>query len=121
MKTILIVDDSVTVRQQIRIALTNFGYNIVEADDGRSGMLMLQRSGVSLVICDINMRLMNGLEMLKSLKGSPRFAAIPVIMLTSERSPELIERARKAGASGWIVKPFDAAALLVAVGKLISV
>jgi two-component system chemotaxis response regulator CheY len=119
MKTILVVDDSVTVRQQVRIALAHFGYNIIEADDGRSGMVMLQRKGIALVICDINMRHMNGLEMLEALKGSPRFAMIPVIMLTSERSLELIERAKKAGASGWIVKPFDAAALLAAVGKLI--
>ena len=119
MQTILIVDDSVTVRQQVRIALTHFGYNIIEADDGRSGMIMLQRSGVALVICDINMRHMNGLEMLERLKGSPRYATLPVIMLTSERRPDLIERARKAGASGWIVKPFDAAALLAAVGKLV--
>jgi two-component system, chemotaxis family, chemotaxis protein CheY len=120
MKTILLVDDSVTVRQQVGLALKQAGYAIMEADDGRAGLLMLARSGISMVICDINMPRMNGLEMLEALQRNPRLAAIPVIMLTSERHPALMERAKTAGASAWITKPFNAEALLNAVVTLIG-
>jgi two-component system chemotaxis response regulator CheY len=120
MKTILLVDDSATVRQQVGLALKQAGYGVVEADDGRAGLLMLARSGISMVICDVNMPRMNGLEMLESLKKNQRYAALPVLMLTSERHPALVERAKKAGASGWITKPFDAEALLATVVKLIG-
>ena len=81
---------------------------------------MLARSGISMVICDINMPRMNGFEMLEALRRNPRHTATPVIMLTSERHPSLVERAKNAGASGWITKPFNAEALLVAVVKLIG-
>ncbi|HET6334344.1 MAG TPA: response regulator [Polyangiales bacterium] len=120
MKTILIVDDSATVRQQVGLALNQSGYGVIEADDGRAGLLMLARSGISMVICDINMPRMTGLEMLESLRRNPRHAAIPVLMLTSERHPALVERARNAGANGWITKPFNAEALISAVAKLVG-
>jgi two-component system, chemotaxis family, chemotaxis protein CheY len=120
MKTILLVDDSATVRQQVGMALKQSGYGILEADDGRAGLVMLARSGISMVICDINMPRMNGFEMLAALRRFPRYAAIPVIMLTSERHPALVERAKNAGANGWITKPFNAEALVTAVGKLIG-
>jgi two-component system chemotaxis response regulator CheY len=120
MKTILLVDDSATVRQQVGLALKQSGYATIEADDGRAGLVMLARSGISMVICDINMPRMNGLEMLEALRRNPRCVALPVLMLTSERSPALIERAKQAGANGWVTKPFNAEALLVAVAKLIG-
>jgi two-component system chemotaxis response regulator CheY len=120
MKTILVVDDSVTVRQQVGLALKQSGYGIIEADDGRAGLLMLARGGISMVICDINMPRMTGIEMLEALRRNPRHAAIPVIMLTFERHPALVERAKSAGANGWITKPFNAEALLTAVAKLIG-
>jgi two-component system chemotaxis response regulator CheY len=120
MTTILIVDDSASVRQQLRIVLTQSGYSVMEADDGRKAMLMLARPEISLVICDVNMPLMNGLEMLESLKRVHGNRKLPVLMLTSERHPDMVERARKAGAAGWIVKPFDARALVAAVAKLIA-
>lgn len=119
MTTILIVDDSNTVRQQLGIALTQSGYTVVEAEDGRAAILMLARPGISLVICDINMPRMSGLEMLESLKRANLHRTIPILILTSERHPELMERAKKAGAAGWIVKPFDVANLLAAVAKLV--
>jgi two-component system chemotaxis response regulator CheY len=120
MKTILLVDDSATVRQQVGMALKQSGYGILEAEDGRLGLLMLARSGISMVISDINMPRMTGLEMLEALRKNPRHTATPVIMLTSERHPSLVERAKKAGANGWITKPFNAEALLIAVAKLIG-
>jgi two-component system chemotaxis response regulator CheY len=119
MTSILIVDDSSSVRQQVSIVLTHAGYTVVEAEDGRAATLMLARPGISLVISDINMPRMNGLELLENIKRSPRHRTIPVLMLTSERHPDLVERAKKAGAAGWIVKPFDAANLLTAIAKLL--
>ena len=120
MKTILLVDDSALVRQQVGLALKQSGYAIVEADDGRAGLLMLARGGISMIISDINMPRMTGFEMLEALRRNPRHATIPLIFLTSERHPTLVELAKNAGANGWITKPFDAEALLVAVTKLIG-
>lgn len=120
MKKILIVDDSATVRQQVGIALTQAGYAVAEAGDGQEGLDMLARGGISLVICDVNMPRMSGLDMLENLKRDPRHAAIPVVMLTTEGHPGLVERAKKAGAKGWIVKPFKADLMISAVGKLVG-
>jgi two-component system chemotaxis response regulator CheY len=120
LKTILIVDDSVTVRQQVSLALAQAGYRVVEAQDGRDALLMLERGGVSMVISDVNMPRMNGFEMLERIKLHPRHASVPVVMLTSERRPDLVERAKKAGASGWITKPFNAELLMAAMVKVLG-
>jgi two-component system chemotaxis response regulator CheY len=120
LQTILIVDDSVTVRQQVGLALTQAGYRVVEAQDGRDALLILERGGISMIICDVNMPRMNGFEMLERLKLHPRHATIPVVMLTSERRPDLVERAKKAGASGWITKPFNAELLMAAMARILA-
>jgi two-component system chemotaxis response regulator CheY len=120
MKKILIVDDSATVRQQVGLALTQAGYAVAEACDGQEGLDMLSRGGISLVICDVNMPRMSGLDMLENLKRDPRHSAIPVVMLTTEGHPALVERAKKAGAKGWIVKPFKADLMISAVGKIVG-
>ena len=120
MKKILVIDDSETVRQQVRQALATAGYNIVEAVDGVDGLEKLRGAGegdVALALCDVNMPRMNGLEMLEKLakEGGRR---PPVIMLTTEGQPALMQRAKAAGARGWMVKPFKADTLLAAVKKL---
>jgi len=119
MPTILIVDDSATVRQQVRLALTEGGFEVVEARDGLEGAETIEsRTDISLVICDVNMPRMNGLDMLERVKGGGQRADLPVVMLTTEGQPSLIKRAKKNGAKGWIVKPFQAAQLVAAARKL---
>jgi two-component system chemotaxis response regulator CheY len=120
MKKILVVDDSATVRQQVGLALTQAGYTVLEAQDGVEGLAALEAGGISMVICDVNMPRMNGLDMLENLKRDPRHSAIPVVMLTTEGHPGLVDRAKKAGAKGWIVKPFKAELMISAVGKLVG-
>jgi two-component system chemotaxis response regulator CheY len=119
-KKVLVVDDSPTVRQQVGLALKQAGYEVVEATDGADGVAKVgSDSSIGMVILDVNMPRMNGLEMLEAVKAGGANASLPVIMLTSEGQQSLIERAKKAGAKGWIVKPFKAELLVAAVKKLL--
>lgn len=120
MKKILVVDDSASVRQQVGLALTQAGYSVIEAGDGLEGLSMLERGDVSMVICDVNMPRMNGLEMVETIKRDPKHANLPIVVLTTEGHPALVERAKKAGAKGWIVKPFKAELMVSAVSKLVG-
>ncbi len=118
-KRVLVVDDSATVRQQVGIALQPAGYEIVEAVDGADGLTKLaDNSDISMVICDINMPRMSGLEMIEHIAQNKTIKKVPIVMLTTEGQPALIQRARQAGAKGWIVKPFKPDLLLAAVNKL---
>lgn len=120
MKRVLVVDDSPSVRQQVSMSLSQAGYEVVEAGDGTEGVTKIASDrAIGLVICDINMPRMNGLEMIEMVKKEPQNAALPIIVLTSEGQPALIDRAKKAGAKGWIVKPFKADLLVAAVKKLL--
>jgi two-component system chemotaxis response regulator CheY len=120
-KKVLIVDDSRTVRQQLGIVLTEAGYEVVEASDGLDGAEKIAAStDLAMVICDVNMPRMNGIEMLTFLKQDPRHANLLVLMLTTEGQPALIARAKAAGARGWIVKPFKPDLLLGTVRKLVG-
>ena len=119
MKRVLVVDDSSTVRQQVGNALKEAGFETVEAIDGVDGAAKIDKDRtIALVICDVNMPRLNGLDMLEKIKRDPKNAALPVIMLTTEGQPELIDRAKKHGAKGWIIKPFKAELLVAAVTKL---
>jgi two-component system chemotaxis response regulator CheY len=121
-KKILVVDDSPTVRQQVANALAGTGFDLLEACDGAEGLTKVEGdSEIGLVILDVNMPRMNGLEMLEAMKAGGKNAAVHVVMLTSEGQQSLIERAKKAGAKGWIVKPFKPELLVAAVKKLLSV
>ncbi|MCA9518510.1 MAG: response regulator [Myxococcales bacterium] len=116
---ILIVDDSATVRQQVRLALQQAGFDIVEAVDGVDGIEKLSsHRDVRLVIADVNMPRMNGLEMVESIAKNPALNSVPIVMLTTEGNPDLVRRAKDAGAKGWIVKPFKAHLLVAAAQKL---
>lgn len=115
---VLVVDDSSTVRQQVRTALVNAGFNALEAEDGKEGLRVLEGSNVDCVICDVNMPRMNGIEMVQELHSNPSLNQPPVVMLTTEGAQDLINKAREAGACGWIVKPFQPDLLIAAVRKL---
>jgi two-component system chemotaxis response regulator CheY len=117
MKKILVIDDSPTVRQQVGLALSQAGYQVVEAVDGVDAIAKVDAT-IAMLICDVNMPRMNGLEMLEKLRADARWKALPVVMLTTEGQPGLIERAKKAGAKGWIIKPFKAELLVAAVQRL---
>lgn len=108
-KTILVVDDSGTVRQQVSMALKQAGFAIVEAADGQEALAAIASNrAIDMVVCDVNMPNLNGLEMVEKLKSNPEHKALPILMLTTEGQPSMIRRAKEAGAVGWIVKPFDA-------------
>ncbi|TWU04074.1 response regulator [Neorhodopirellula pilleata] len=119
--TVLIVDDSASVRQQVGMALKQSGFQIVEASDGQLGASRIAQGGIDCVICDVNMPNMNGIEMVQKVKSDPKNAGLPIVMLTTEGSKEMIAQAKAAGAKGWIVKPFKAELLIAAVEKLVSV
>jgi two-component system, chemotaxis family, chemotaxis protein CheY len=119
-KRILVVDDSPTIRQQVIAALRPIGYELIEAGDGVEGASKLEtEQDIGLVILDVDMPRMNGIAMLEAIKGGGKHPDLHVIMLTSEGQQSLIERAKKAGARGWIVKPFKVPLLVAAVKRLI--
>ncbi len=116
---ILLVDDSRTVRQQVAAALTEAGFAVVEAGDGGEALDQLAKNGdVRMVVCDVTMPRMSGLEFLAAMKDQGRMGSPPVIMLTTEGKSEVIEKAKALGVRGWVVKPVQAAQLVAAAKKL---
>lgn len=114
---VLVIDDSLLVRQQVSRALTAAGFSIVEASDGEDALEKLASNpDARLIVCDVNMPRMNGIEFLERLSAERR--GVPVVMLTTEGQPELIQRAKSLGAKGWIVKPFKPELLVAAARKL---
>ncbi|HEY3740895.1 MAG TPA: response regulator [Bryobacteraceae bacterium] len=118
-KTVLIVDDSIAVRQHVSLALRGAGFEIMLAVDGIEGAEMIDVTpGLALVICDINMPNLNGIDMLVRVKSKPENKALQVLMLTTEAQTSLVKRAKELGAVGWIVKPFKSVQLVQAVEHL---
>lgn len=118
-KTILIVDDSSSLRQVVSIALTRAGYEVIEAVDGMDGLTKLDGRKINLIVSDVNMPRMDGITFLSNVKQNARYKFTPVIMLTTEGQDAMKEKGRAAGAKAWIVKPFSPPVLLDAVSKLI--
>ena len=116
-KKLLVVDDSVTIRQQVAAALGPAGFEIVEAIDGEDALSKLRvTKDLALVLCDVNMPRLNGLDLLDA--ANKQGFSVPFVMLTTEGQPDLIARAKSSGAKGWIVKPFKPELLVAAVRKL---
>lgn len=121
-KTILIVDDSASLRRVVEIALTGAGYEVIEAADGKDALAKLAKLGgkkVHLIISDVNMPNMNGIEFVTNVKKDSNYKFTPVVMLTTEGQDAIKDAGRAAGAKAWIVKPFNPTQLLNAVQKLI--
>jgi len=117
---VMVIDDSLMIRNMVKRALTNAGYDTVEAHDGQDAQEQLERGPApALVVCDVNMPRMNGLELLEWMSTQPDIQS-PVVMLTTEGQPERMRQARRLGAKGWLIKPFKADLLIAAADKLIA-
>jgi two-component system, chemotaxis family, chemotaxis protein CheY len=119
-KTVMIVDDSASLRQVVRMALSGAGYEVMEAGDGQEALTKLNGTKVHLVISDVNMPRMDGITFVKTLKQRPEYRFLPVIMLTTEAGQTRKDEGRAAGAKAWMVKPFQPAQMLAAVSKLVG-
>jgi two-component system chemotaxis response regulator CheY len=119
-KTVLAVDDSASIRQMLSFTLKNSGYAVIEAVDGVDGLDKARGKTVNLVLTDQNMPRMDGLTLIKSLRGMSQYKSVPILMLTTESSDAMKAQGRAAGATGWLVKPFDPQKLIDVVKKVIG-
>ncbi len=118
-KTIMVVDDSASIRQVVGIALRGAGYQVIEASDGKDALSKLGGDKVHLIISDVNMPNMDGITFVKELKQNARYKFTPVIMLTTEAGKDKMMEGKAAGAKAWVVKPFQPPQMLDAVSKLV--
>ena len=117
-KTVLTIDDSRTMREMLNHALVQAGYTVIQAVDGVEGLEVLQANGADVVITDINMPRLDGFGFIEGVRRNEKFRAIPILVLTTESDAEKKNRARQAGATGWIVKPFDPTKLIDAIERV---
>ncbi|MFT4173370.1 MAG: response regulator [Rhodocyclaceae bacterium] len=119
MKSILIVDDSFSLRQTLAIALRGAGYDVEQASDGADALTLIEQRRFDLIISDLNMPNMDGLAFVRALKSLPMHRFTPIIMLTTESAQSKVAAAREAGARAWVTKPFQPQQLIDAVAKLV--
>lgn len=117
-KTVLTVDDSRTIREMLRAALTEAGMNVLQAEDGMHGLEVLGGSMPDVIVTDINMPRLDGFGFIEGVRRDERTRAIPILVLTTESDQEKKNRARQAGATGWIVKPFNPTKLVDAIRRV---
>jgi len=118
-KTIMVVDDSASLRQVVAIALKGAGYDVLEACDGKDALNKLTGQKIHLIISDVNMPNMDGITFVTEAKKKPEYKFTPVIMLTTEAGEAMKQAGQAAGAKAWVVKPFQPAQMLAAVSKLV--
>jgi two-component system chemotaxis response regulator CheY len=117
-KTVLTVDDSRTMREMLRLALAETGFRVVQAEDGVHGLEVLATESPDVIVTDINMPRMDGFGFIEEVRGDPKHRGLPILVLTTESDAEKRERARRAGATGWIVKPFNPVKLVDAIRRV---
>lgn len=117
-KKILAVDDSKTMRDMVSFTLSGAGYDVMLAEDGVNAISVLGDKPVDLIITDVNMPNMNGIELVQKLRANPTYKSVPILILTTESDDSIKNRGRAAGATGWIVKPFVPDKLLKVVNKV---
>ena len=118
-KTILIVDDSASVRTVVSTALKGAGYNVIQGCDGKDALSKMTGEKIHMIISDVNMPNMDGIEFVKEVKKMPAYKFTPICMLTTESEASKMQEGKAAGAKAWIVKPFQPPKLLAAVEKLV--
>ncbi|MDP2016407.1 response regulator [Hydrogenophaga sp.] len=119
MRSILAVDDSASMRKMVAFTLTGAGYHVVEAVDGVDALEKAQTHSIDLVLTDQNMPNMDGLSLTRKLREHPKFKTTPILILTTESSDQMKQAGRSAGATGWLVKPFDPSRLIEVIQKVI--
>jgi two-component system chemotaxis response regulator CheY len=119
MHSILAVDDSASMRQMVSFTLKNAGYNVVEAVDGQDALEKSGSRDFDLVLTDQNMPRLDGIGLTKKLRDNPKFKNTPILILTTESSDQMKQAGRGAGATGWLVKPFDPAKLIEVIKKVV--
>lgn len=120
MAKILTVDDSKSIRQMVAFTLRDAGHDVTEAEDGQAALDIAQTSQFDLVLSDINMPRLDGIGLIKALRALPSFKFTPILTLTTESGRDLKEKGKAAGATGWIVKPFDPEKLLATIKKVLG-
>ena len=116
---IMTVDDSTSMRQMVKATLLSAGYDVVEASDGQEALEYARENPVDLVITDVNMPRMDGITLVSELRSLPSYRLTPVLLLTTESSMDKKMEGKKAGATGWIVKPFNPAQLLATLARVL--
>ena len=120
MTKILAVDDSASMRQMVSFTLKSAGFDVTEASDGVEGLNIAKSKTFDVIISDVNMPNMDGLTMVKEIRSLKNYKFIPILMLTTESSTDKKQAGRAAGATGWIVKPFNPDQLLATVNKVVG-
>jgi len=119
MASILAVDDSTSMRQMVTFTLKGAGYDVVEAVDGVDALNKAKSQNFNLVLADVNMPNMDGIELIKHLRALDSYKYIPMLMLTTETGADKKGQGKAAGATGWLVKPFDPTQLLATIKKVL--
>jgi len=120
MASILAVDDSESMRQMVSFALKNAGHTVVEAVDGQDALTRAKSNKVNLVITDLNMPVMDGISLIRELRNLPDYKFTPILMLTTESTSEKKQQGKAAGATGWLVKPFNPDQLISTINKVLG-
>jgi two-component system chemotaxis response regulator CheY len=116
---IMTADDSASIRQMVSFTLKDAGYEIIEAVDGRDALAKFEAKKIHMLITDLNMPNIDGIELIRQVRGRPEYKFMPIIMLTTESQAGKKEEGKAAGATGWIVKPFKPAQLIAVVKKVL--
>ena len=117
-KTVITVDDSMSIRETVKMLLASAGYRVLTAEDGVKGLAVCQQNKADLILSDLNMPNMDGITLIGQLRALPQYRFTPILMLTTESQDDKKVAGRKAGATGWVVKPFDPARFVAVIQKV---
>ena len=119
-KRIMTVDDSPSIRKMVSFTLRGAGFEVIEAEDGQDGLEKAKLNSIDLILADQNMPRMDGLTLVKSLRALPQYRTTPILILTTESGDDIKAKGKEAGATGWMVKPFDPERLVAIVKKVLG-